>query len=69
MINNLQVTTENLVASESRIRDTDMATEMTNFTKSQILQQASDGDARSGEPGAPEHLVAAALIEHLNTNN
>ena len=41
MINNLQVTTENLVASESRIRDTDMATEMTNFTKSQILQQAS----------------------------
>ncbi len=41
MINNLQVTTENLVASESRIRDTDMAMEMTNFTKSQILQQAS----------------------------
>jgi flagellin len=40
MINNLQVTTENLVASESRIRDTDMATEMTNFTKSQIMAQA-----------------------------
>lgn len=41
MINNLQVTTENLVASESRIRDTDMAAEMTDFTKSQILSQAS----------------------------
>ncbi|MFK8026059.1 MAG: flagellin [Ilumatobacter sp.] len=41
MINNLTVTTENLVASESRIRDTDMAAEMTNFTKSQILAQAS----------------------------
>jgi len=41
MINNLQVTTENLVASESRIRDTDMAAEMTNFTKGQILSQAS----------------------------
>lgn len=41
MINNLQVTTENLVASESRIRDTDMASEMTNFTKGQILSQAS----------------------------
>jgi flagellin len=41
MINNLQVTTENLVASESRIRDTDMAAEMTNFTKNQILSQAS----------------------------
>ncbi|MDJ0767448.1 MAG: flagellin [Ilumatobacter sp.] len=41
MIANLQVTTENLVASESRIRDTDMAVEMTNFTKGQILSQAS----------------------------
>ncbi len=41
IINNLQVTTENLVASESRIRDTDMAAEMTNFTKGQILSQAS----------------------------
>lgn len=40
MINNLQVTTENLVASESRIRDTDMAAEMTTFTKNQILSQA-----------------------------
>ncbi|MEM8923642.1 MAG: flagellin, partial [Actinomycetota bacterium] len=39
-IRNLQVTTENLAASESRIRDTDMAEEMTNFTKNQILQQA-----------------------------
>ena len=40
MINNLQVTTENLAASESRIRDTDMAMEMVNFTKNQVLQQA-----------------------------
>ncbi len=40
VINNLQVTTENLVASESRIRDTDMASEMVTFTKNQILQQA-----------------------------
>ena len=40
MINNLQVTTENLSASESRIRDTDMAMEMVNFTKNQVLQQA-----------------------------
>ena len=39
-INNLSVTTENLAASESRIRDTDMAAEMVNFTKNQILQQA-----------------------------
>jgi len=39
-INNLNVTVENLSASESRIRDTDMASEMTNFTRSQILTQA-----------------------------
>ena len=31
---------ENLSASESRIRDVDMASEMTKFTKYQILQQA-----------------------------
>ena len=40
MINNLQVTTENISASESRIRDTDMAQEMVTFTKNQVLNQA-----------------------------
>ena len=39
-INNLNVAVENLSASESRIRDVDMASEMVNFTKSQILTQA-----------------------------
>jgi flagellin len=39
-INNLSVTSENLTASESRIRDTDMAQEMTNFSRTQILSQA-----------------------------
>jgi flagellin len=39
-INNLNVAVENLSASESRIRDTDMAHEMVNFTRSQILSQA-----------------------------
>jgi flagellin len=39
-INNLGVAQENLSASESRIRDTDMASEMVNFTKLGILQQA-----------------------------
>jgi len=36
----LQVAAENLAASESRIRDLDVAAEMVNFTKTQILQQA-----------------------------
>ncbi len=40
-INNLGVTVENLVAAESRIRDVDMAAEMMEFTKHQILLQAS----------------------------
>jgi flagellin len=39
-INNLAVFEENLQASESRIRDVDMAAEMVQFTKLQILQQA-----------------------------
>jgi flagellin len=39
-INNLNVAVENLSASESRIRDTDMASEMVNFTRAQILSQA-----------------------------
>lgn len=39
-INNLGVAAENLSASESRIRDADMALEMTAFTKQQILVQA-----------------------------
>lgn len=39
-INNLNVAVENLSASNSRIRDTDMAAEMAQFTRSQILSQA-----------------------------
>ncbi|GAA3930463.1 flagellin N-terminal helical domain-containing protein [Actinoplanes auranticolor] len=39
-INNINVSVENLSASESRIRDTDMAQEMMSFTRSQILSQA-----------------------------
>jgi flagellin-like hook-associated protein FlgL len=39
-IKNLGVTKENLSASESRIRDADMAKEMMEFTRNQIMQQA-----------------------------
>ncbi|MFC7496455.1 MULTISPECIES: flagellin [unclassified Nocardioides] len=39
-INSVNVAIENLSASESRIRDTDMAAEMVSFTRSQILSQA-----------------------------
>ncbi|MDK8181634.1 flagellin [Paenibacillus sp. UMB4589-SE434] len=40
-INNLGTTAENLQAAESRIRDVDMAKEMSEFTKNNILQQAA----------------------------
>jgi flagellin-like hook-associated protein FlgL len=39
-INNLNVAVENLTASESRIRDADMAEEMVQYTRNQILSQA-----------------------------
>ncbi|MEM7324491.1 MAG: flagellin [Actinomycetota bacterium] len=58
-IRNLQVTTENLSASESRIRDTDMASEMVNFTKNQILQQA--GTAMLGQANAIPQSVLRLL--------
>jgi flagellin len=40
-INNLDASAENLQASESRIRDVDMAKEMMEFTKNNILTQAA----------------------------
>ena len=40
-IKNVDTSSENLQASESRIRDVDMAKEMMTFTKNNILQQAS----------------------------
>src|SRR4051794_13121042 len=39
-LQNAAIYQENLTASESRIRDVDMAAEMVNFTKLQILQSA-----------------------------
>lgn len=41
-IKNLDTAGENLQAAESRIRDVDMAKEMMNFTKQNILQQAAN---------------------------
>ena len=40
-INNLGTSSENLAAAESRIRDVDMAAEMMEFTKTNILNQAA----------------------------
>ncbi len=58
-INNLTVTAENLAAAESRIRDTDMALEMSNFTKHQILLQA--GTAMLAQANAAPQAVLQLL--------
>jgi flagellin len=58
-ISNLQVTTENLSASESRIRDTDMASEMVTFTRNQILLQA--GTAMLAQANAAPQTVLRLL--------
>jgi flagellin len=40
-VNNLKVSNENLTSAESRIRDTDMAKEISAYTKNNILNQAA----------------------------
>ena len=40
-LNNLDATTQNITAAESQIRDTDMAKEMTEYSKNNILAQAA----------------------------
>ena len=58
-ISNLQVAVENLTASESRIRDTDMAMEMANYTRHQILSQA--GVSMLAQANAVSQNVLALL--------
>jgi flagellin len=58
-IANLSVTQENLAASESRIRDTDMAKEMTEFSRSQILMQA--GTAMLAQANSAPQAVLSLL--------
>jgi flagellin len=59
-LSNLATYEENLTASESRIRDVDMAKEMTTFTKYQILQQA--GVAMLAQANA-RHQAVLSLLE------
>ncbi|MCW2503410.1 MAG: flagellin [Actinomycetia bacterium] len=55
-INNINVAVENLSASESRIRDTDMAQEMVNMTRSNILSQAGQS-MLSQANSAPQQVL------------
>jgi flagellin len=58
-IANLGVAVENLTASESRIRDTDMAAEMAHLTRHQILTQA--GTAMLAQANSSTQSVLALL--------
>jgi flagellin len=58
-LNNLATYEENLQASESRIRDVDMASEMVSFTKLQILQQA--GTAMLAQANSSPQSVLSLL--------
>ena len=58
-IANLRVTSENLSASRSRIRDTDFAAETANLTRNQILQQA--GTAMLAQANALPQQVLSLL--------
>lgn len=55
-LSSINVSKENLSASESAIRDTDMADEMVNFTKSQILTQAAQS-MMSQANQAPQNIL------------
>jgi len=57
VVANLSVTQENLSASESRIADTDMASEMTNFSKQQILMQAGTSMLAQAN-SAPQNVLS-----------
>jgi flagellin len=52
----ISVASENLNASESRIRDLDVASEMVNFTKTQILQQAGTAILAQAN-SAPQNIL------------
>jgi flagellin len=55
-INSVSAIKENLSASESTIRDTDMAEEMVSFTKSQILTQAAQAMLTQANQ-APQNIL------------
>ena len=58
-VRGLDISAENLQASESRIRDTDMASQMVEFTKNSVLQQA--GTAMLAQANAQSQNVLSLL--------
>ena len=65
-LNNLATYQENLTASESRIRDVDMAAEMTKFTKLNILQQAGTSMLAQANQAPAGRPLPAPLSQQLH---
>jgi flagellin len=55
-VNSISITQVNIAAAESRIRDTDMAAEISNLTKNQILSQAATSMLAQANSGAQSIL-------------
>ena len=58
-VKGLDIGAENLQASESRIRDTDMASQMVEFTKNSVLSQA--GTAMLAQANSQSQNVLSLL--------
>jgi flagellin len=56
-ISNLKISAENLQASESRIRDVDIAQEMSEYTKANILSQAATAMLAQAN-SAPQNVLS-----------
>ena len=66
-VKGLDIAAENLQASESRIRDTDMASQMVEFTKNQVLSQA--GTAMLAQANAQSQSVLSLLQQCVILNS
>ena len=64
-INNLDTTSENTSAAESRIRDTDMATEMVEYSKNNILSQAGQSMLSQANQQTQGVLSLSVSYTHL----
>ncbi len=59
-VTNLNNTTTNLSEAQSRIQDADYATEVSNMSKAQIIQQAGNSVLAKSQPGTAAGSVSAA---------
>ncbi len=58
-VQNLQISRENITSSESTIRDADVATEMSNYTRNQILMQS--GIAMQAQANQVPSMIAGLI--------